>query len=103
MKARKTPPVVVYSSGFCPYCIRARMLLERKGVAFEEIRVDREPARRHEMERRSRRRTVPQIFIGDVHVGGYDDLAALERLGELDALLRGEGRLGPGRRDHRSR
>lgn len=87
------PRVIVYSSGFCPYCVRAHRLLERKGVLFEEIRVDRDPAKRREMERRSRRRTVPQIFIGDVHVGGYDELAALERRGELDALLAGEQRM----------
>jgi glutaredoxin 3 len=89
MKRDSRPPVVMYSTGFCPYCIRARLLLKHKGVAYEEIRVDQDPVRRREMERRSRRRTVPQIFIGEFHVGGYDDLAALERRGELDALLQG--------------
>ncbi len=90
MTGRRQARVVMYSTGFCPYCIRARLLLKHKGIAYEEIRVDRDPVRRREMERRSRRHTVPQIFIGDVHVGGYDDLAALECRGELDALLRDE-------------
>ncbi len=87
MTTESAPRVVMYTTGFCPYCIRARMLLKHKGVTYEEVRVDHDPVRRREMERRSRRRTVPQIFIGEVHVGGYDDLAALERRGELDALL----------------
>jgi len=81
--------VLIYSTGYCPYCVRAKSLLQRKGVAFREVMVDQEPARRVEMERRSGRRTVPQIYIGDTHVGGSDDLAALERAGRLDALLAG--------------
>ena len=81
------PRVEVYATPFCPYCMRARDLLERKGVAYAEIRVDRDLEKRREMENRSKRRTVPQIFIGDYHVGGYDDLAALDRTGRLDALL----------------
>lgn len=79
--------VVVYSTEQCPYCVRAKDLLGRKGVRFDEIRIDLEPERRLEMEQRSRRRTVPQIFIGDRHVGGCDDLYALERAGQLDSLL----------------
>lgn len=79
--------VVIYSSGFCPYCVRARRLLKGKGVGFREIRVDQDMARWTEMERRSGQTTVPQIFIGEVHVGGYDDLAALDRQGDLDNLL----------------
>lgn len=80
--------VVVYSSPFCPYCFRAKDLLEEKGVAFVDIDVISEPGRRREMvERAKGRNTVPQIFIGDRHVGGSDDLAALERNGELDKLL----------------
>lgn len=80
--------VVVYSSPFCPYCFRAKDLLEEKGVAFEEIDVIVQPGRRREMaERANGRNTVPQIFIGERHVGGSDDLAALERSGELDKLL----------------
>lgn len=78
----------MYCTAFCPYCVRARMLLERKGVAFTEIRVDLEPHRRSEMEARSGGRTsVPQIFIGDFHVGGCDDMFALEGEGRLDPLL----------------
>ncbi len=77
----------MYSTRFCPYCIRARMLLEAKGVAYEDIGVDGEPERRREMMALSGRRTVPQIWVGDTHVGGYDDLAALEQQGRLDELL----------------
>jgi glutaredoxin 3 len=69
----------------------AERLLQSKGVSFEKIRVDLEPQRRTEMMERTKRRTVPQIFIGDRHVGGYDDLAALDRAGKLDPLLTGEG------------
>jgi glutaredoxin 3 len=80
--------VVVYSTGWCPYCVRAKALLERKGVPFREIRVDEDPAERQTMLERSRgQRTVPQIFIGDRHVGGFDDLYALDKAGELDPLL----------------
>ncbi|MBB6093065.1 glutaredoxin 3 [Povalibacter uvarum] len=81
-------PVVMYSTAFCGYCQRARNLLERKGVAVQEIKVDEDYRERETMMKRSGgRRTVPQIFIGERHVGGYDDLAALDRSGELDALL----------------
>lgn len=79
--------VVIYSSEFCGYCHRAKDLLERKGVVYQDIPVDMDVARRAEMEQRSGRRSVPQIFIGGQHVGGYDDLSALERAGRLDALL----------------
>ena len=83
-----TAPVVMYSTAFCGYCQRARNLLERKGVAVQEIKVDEDMRERETMVKRSGgRRTVPQIFIGEKHVGGYDDLAALDRSGELDALL----------------
>lgn len=81
--------VRVYSTLFCPYCVMAKRLLEGKGVRFEEIRVDEDHARRDEMMRVSGRRTVPQIFVGEVHVGGFDDLSALERAGKLDPLLQG--------------
>jgi len=80
--------VVMYSTGFCGYCDRARALLQRKGVAVTEIKVDEDMAQREAMTKRSGgRRTVPQIFIGERHVGGYDELAALERAGQLDQLL----------------
>jgi glutaredoxin 3 len=77
----------MYTTGWCPYCSRARKLLEKKGVAFEEFDVESQPEKRAEMQTRSGRRTVPQIFIGDQHVGGCDDLHALEDAGKLDGLL----------------
>ena len=80
--------VVIYSTGWCPYCIRARELLKSKGVDFEEIDVEARPDARSEMTARSGRRTVPQIFIGATHVGGCDDLHALEASGRLDTLLK---------------
>ena len=80
--------VVMYSTGTCPFCERAEALLKARGVArIEKIRVDLEPARRDEMTTRTGRRTVPQIFIGDTHVGGFDDLSALDRAGKLTPLL----------------
>jgi glutaredoxin 3 len=83
-------PVVMYTTAWCPYCIRARHLLEHKGVQFEELRIEGRMDLRAEMEARSGRTSVPQIFIGETHVGGYDDMAAFEFAGELDALLAGE-------------
>ncbi|MBL8494217.1 MAG: glutaredoxin 3 [Rhodocyclaceae bacterium] len=80
----------MYSTGVCPYCVRAEQLLNRKGVtSIEKIRVDLDPARRVEMMEKTGRRTVPQIYIGDTHVGGFDDLAALDHAGSLDVLLAG--------------
>lgn len=80
--------VTMYSTGACPFCVMAERLLRSKGVAeIDKVRVDLEPARRHEMMQRTGRRTVPQIYVGDRHVGGYDDLAALDRAGGLDPLL----------------
>jgi len=87
-----TPAVVMYTTNWCPYCERARRLLNAKGAAFSEIDVETSADRRAEMQSRSGRRTVPQIFIGDHHVGGSDDLAALEAAGKLDALLSGTAR-----------
>lgn len=82
------PPVVMYSTAWCGYCQRARNLFERKGVAVQELKIDEDPSARDAMLAKSGgRRTVPQIFIGDRHVGGYDDVAALDRAGELDKLL----------------
>ncbi len=81
--------VTMYSTGVCPYCVRAERLLEAKGVTgIIKIRVDLEPEKRTEMMARTGRRAVPQIYIGDTHVGGYDELAALDQAGRLDALLR---------------
>lgn len=82
------PKILMYSTAVCPYCVRAERLLEQKGVTqIEKVRVDLDPERREEMMRVTGRRTVPQIFIGDTHVGGFDDLAALDRAGGLDPLL----------------
>lgn len=79
--------VQIYSTGWCPYCHAARALLEDKGVAYEEIDVTAPDERMAMIQRAHGRRTVPQIFVGDVHVGGYQELAALERQGRLDPLL----------------
>lgn len=79
--------VLVYSSDYCPYCIRAKQLLKSKNVAFEEIRVDGQPQVRAAMAQKAGRTSVPQIWIGAAHVGGCDDLFALERAGRLDELL----------------
>ena len=80
--------VVMYCTMMCPYCVRARNLLREKGVDYQEILIDREPDRRAEMIERSGGVTsVPQIFIGDTHVGGCDDMYAMEARGELDGLL----------------
>lgn len=77
----------MYTRALCGYCSAARALLKEKGVTYEEIDVTMSPARRKEMQARSGRTTVPQIFIGDRHIGGYDDMAALDQAGELDTLL----------------
>lgn len=85
-----TAPVVMYSTAVCPYCQRAEMLLKARGVtAIEKIRIDLDPARKDEMIEKTGRRTVPQIFIGTTHVGGFDDLSALDRDGKLTPLLAG--------------
>lgn len=79
--------VRVYSSEWCPYCVMAKRLLTGKGVHFQEIHVDADQSGRAEMMRLSGRRTVPQIFVGETHVGGFDDLSAMDRAGQLDQLL----------------
>lgn len=82
------PKIIMYCTAICPYCVRAEQLLHKKGVAaIEKVRVDLEPERRMEMMHKTGRRTVPQIYIGERHVGGFDDLAALDREGGLDPLL----------------
>jgi len=80
-------PVTVYSTRICPYCVMAKQLLTRKGVRYDEVMVDGNDELRADLMRRTGRRTVPQIYIGDTHVGGFDDLAALDRAGRLDPLL----------------
>lgn len=81
--------VVIYATDYCPYCTRAKQLLTSKGAAYEEIQVDVQPEKMQEMVKKSGgKRTVPQIFIGDFHVGGCDDLYELERQGKLESILR---------------
>ena len=79
--------VLMYTTAVCPYCMMAERLLVSKGVEIEKVRIDLEPGRRAEMMEKTGRRTVPQIYVGETHVGGYDDLAALDRAGKLDPLL----------------
>lgn len=80
--------ITMYSTGVCPFCIMAERLLKSKGVAqIDKIRVDLDPAKREEMMEKTGRRTVPQVYIGEQHIGGFDDLSALDRAGGLDPLL----------------
>ena len=79
--------IIMYTTGYCPYCSRARGLLQQKGIEFTDIRVDDNPELRAEMEEKSGRHTVPQIFINGQHIGGCDDMFALEEQGKLDPLL----------------
>jgi glutaredoxin 3 len=83
-----TAQVTMYATDWCPFCVRAEKLLVSKGANVKKINVEDQPDRRAEMVEMTGRRTVPQIFIGDRHVGGHDDLVALERVGDLDALLK---------------
>ena len=84
-------PIMMYSTAVCPFCVQAERFLRARGVAeIAKVRVDLEPARRQEMMEKTGRRTVPQIYIGDRHVGGYDDLVALDRAGGLAPLLAGQ-------------
>lgn len=83
------PAVTMYATGWCPYCERARELMAKKDLVINEINVDEDPAKRAEMIDRSGRDTVPQIYIGDRHIGGCDDLVALDDSGELDRLILG--------------
>lgn len=85
-----SPSVLMYTTAVCPYCVRAKMLLKARGVTeIEEVRIDLDRARRDEMMSKTQRRTVPQIYIGDTHVGGFDDMSALDRAGKLRPLLDG--------------
>jgi len=84
---KKTPEIVMYTTAFCGYCAGAKNLLERKGVGYLEIRIDENPAKREEMEQRANRDSVPQIFIGNQHIGGFDELVELDMDDELDSLL----------------
>ncbi|MDD5319087.1 MAG: glutaredoxin 3 [Methylococcales bacterium] len=81
------PEILIYTTKICPYCIMAKRLLEKKGAAYTEINVDTQAGLREEMMLKTKRRTVPQIYIGELHVGGFDDLYALEQQKRLNALL----------------
>jgi len=81
------PEIVIYTGSLCPYCTMAKRLLDRKGATYTEIDVDSEPHLRQELMQRTKRRTIPQIFIGERHIGGFDDLHALDMKKELDPLL----------------
>jgi glutaredoxin 3 len=81
------PEILIYTTNICPYCIMAKRLLDKKGASYTEINVDTQTALREEMMRKTKRRTVPQIYIGDFHVGGFDELYALEQQKKLDTLL----------------
>ena len=86
-----TAHVLMYSTGVCPYCVMAERLLKAKGVDdIEKVRIDLDPEQRSQMMEKTGLRTVPQIYIGDTHVGGFDDLSALDRAGKLEPLLRGD-------------
>jgi glutaredoxin 3 len=81
------PEILIYTTNICPYCVMAKRLLDKKGVSYTEINVEAQTGLREEMMRKTKRRTVPQIYIGDLHVGGFDDLYALEQQKKLDTLL----------------
>jgi glutaredoxin 3 len=81
------PDILIYTTNICPYCIMAKRLLDKKGAAYTEINVDSQTGLKEEMMRKTKRRTVPQIYIGELHVGGFDDLYALEQQKKLDTLL----------------
>ncbi|WAC64511.1 glutaredoxin 3 [Pseudoxanthomonas sp. SL93] len=83
------PVITLYSSAICPYCMAAKNFLKSKGQTWNEVRIDLDPAEREKMIAKANRTSVPQIFIGDVHVGGYDDMIALHRAGKLEPLLAG--------------
>ena len=81
------PEILIYTTNICPYCVMAKRLLDKKGASYTEINVDTQTGLREEMMRKTKRRTVPQIYIGDLHVGGFDELYALEQQNKLDTLL----------------
>lgn len=85
------PAITMYTTAVCPYCVAAKNFLKSKGQSWTEVRVDLDPEERVRMQALAKRTSVPQIFVGDVHVGGYDDMIAMHRAGKLDPLLAGEG------------
>ena len=90
MSDANTPVITLYSTAICPYCVMAKNFLKSKGLAWTEVRIDTDPVAREAMVAKARRTSVPQIFVGDVHVGGYDDMMALHRAGKLLPLLDGQ-------------
>ena len=85
------PEITIYSTAVCPYCVAAKNFLKSKNQSWTEVRIDLDPVEREKMMALTRRTSVPQIFVGDVHVGGYDDMMALHRAGKLEPLLAGQG------------
>lgn len=90
MSNASPPAITIYSTAICPYCVAAKNFLKSKQKEWTEVRIDLDPAEREKMITLTRRTSVPQIFVGDVHVGGYDDMMALHRAGKLEPLLAGE-------------
>ncbi len=86
-----SPRITLYSSAICPYCVAAKNFLTSKGLAWTEVRIDTDPEERQRMVALAKRTSVPQIFVGDVHVGGYDDMMAMHRAGKFEPLLAGQG------------
>jgi len=84
------PQITLYSTAICPYCVAAKNFLKSKGQTWTEVRIDLDPAEREKMIAKAKRTSVPQIFVGEVHVGGYDDMIALHRAGKLEPLLAGD-------------
>lgn len=90
MSDATSPQITIYSSAICPYCVAAKNFLKSKGLDWTEVRIDLDLAEREHMVARARRTSVPQIFVGDIHIGGYDDMMALHRAGKFEPLLSGE-------------
>jgi glutaredoxin 3 len=90
LNERATPEITLYTSAICGYCVAAKNFLKSRGLQWKEVRIDMDPAQRERMVALARRTTVPQIFVGDVHVGGYDDMIALHRAGKFEPLLVGD-------------
>jgi glutaredoxin 3 len=89
LSSTASPAITIYTSAMCGYCVAAKNFLRSKGLGWAEVRIDTDPSERERMITRTRRHTVPQIFVGDTHVGGYDDMMALHRAGKLEPLLAG--------------
>ena len=90
MSDQSAPEITLYTSAVCGYCVAAKNFLKSRGLSWNEVRIDTDPAQREKMMALARRTSVPQIFIGDTHVGGYDDMMALHRAGKLEPLLEGQ-------------